>query len=301
MAFAFKQRNDIEGQVRKIARKQIEKALEECRGTDDPFDVVVHNLRRHCKKLRGLVQLIRPHFKDHKKENRAFRDVAQALAGTRDATVMVETFTALLGFDRDQKHGSTIQHGDMLLDWLRGQVGVPPNVSEQAEILADFAKAFESAGKRAKSWSLSGSGFERIGDGLEDTYRLMRTGLREAEREGTPEALHEWRKQTKYHWHHVSLLEQAAPDVLGPRKACLDRLGELLGDHHNLAVLDDTLRRHKEAASKADLILVRKAVAQWQGKLADGAFELGRQLAAEKPSMLRDRFEQYWSLLPKKD
>ncbi|WEK05637.1 MAG: CHAD domain-containing protein [Candidatus Devosia phytovorans] len=299
MAFAFRQQGGIGEQVRKIARKQIERALEECDAQDADFDRTVHGLRRRCKRLRGLVQLIAPHFKKSKAEDKAFRDAAKGLAGTRDATVMVETFAALVEHDRG--HGGIIEHDGRMLDWLKDQVGTPPDADEQADILQAFAKVFRKARKRARDWDISGHGFARIGDGLEQTYRQMRRDMAAAQDEGTAETMHEWRKQVKYHWHHVSLFQNTAPDLLTPRRQVLDKLGEYLGDHHNLAVLGDLLRQHEEAASKSDLILVRKAIAERQAGLAKDAFALGRQLTAEKPGTLRERFAQYWLLLPKKD
>jgi hypothetical protein len=92
----------------------------------------------------------------------------------------------------------------------------------------------------------------------------------------------------------VGLLHAAAPDLLRARKASLDRLGEMLGDHHNLAVLGDTLAERGDGG-------VREAITEQQAILASDAFALGRQLTAEKPTALRDRFEQYWALLPEKN
>lgn len=297
MGFEFTQRQGIAKQVRDIAREQIDKALEESRHDGEDFGAVVHELRRRCKKLRGLVRLIEPHFKHGKRENRAFRDAADVLAGTRDAAVLVETFGHLLAFDRQRTEGARIDAGQgaLLARWLEGRVGEPPRGEERARFMAEFVALFEAAGRRAKGWTLSGRGFDQIGDGLEDTYRRMREGLALAEAAETPEALHAWRKDAKYHWHHVSLLLPAAPDLLRPRKAAIDRLGEMLGDHHNLAVLDEALADHEAIAT------VREVIAERQAMLAFDAFELGRQLTAEKPRMLRSRFEQYWSLLPRRN
>ncbi len=296
MGFEFTQRTGIARQVRDIAREQIDKALEESRQDAADFGAVVHELRRRCKKLRGLVRLIEPHFKHWKRENRAFRDAADVLAGTRDAAVLVETFAHLLAFDRQHTDGARIEaeQSDGLAQWLAGRVGQPPTGDDRARFMAEFVELFEAAGKRARDWSLSGRGFDQIGDGFEATYRRMRDGLARAEAAETPEALHAWRKDTKYHWHHVSLLLPAASDLLRPRKAAIDRLGEMLGDHHNLAVLDETL------AGRDGIAAVREVIAERQAVLAFDAFELGRQLTAEKPAMVRKRFEQYWSLLPGK-
>jgi hypothetical protein len=296
MGFEFTHRSGIEAQVRDIARDQIDKALQECGDSEIEFGALVHKLRRHCKKLRGLLRLTEPRFRHWKQEDRAFRDAASSLAGTRDAAVLVETFAHLTTLDRKREDGARMDAGQAaaLTTWLEARVTPPPAGGDRQRFLEQFAGLFEAADERAGNWSLSGQGFERIGDGLADTYRRMRDGLAHAEAEQTAEALHDWRKDTKYHWHHVGLLHATAPDLLGPRRASLDRLGEMLGDHHNLAVLAETLAEHRDGAS------VLSAIAEQQAKLASDAFILGRQLVAEKPAMLRDRFEQYWSLLPEK-
>lgn len=297
MGFEFTRQGAIEKQVREIACEQVGKGLEEAQERNADFDKVVHGLRRRCKKLRGLLRLIRPRFKQAPLEDRAFRDAAAGLSDHRDAAVMVETFGSLLELDRQRDGGSRIgaEQAAGLMQELKARAGSPPDAAEAARLLEDFIDIFEAARARIDKWHLSGRGFDQIGDGLEDTYRRMRNGLDTARSDVTAEAMHEWRKDTKYHWHHVSLLQPAAADILRPRRASLDRLGELLGDHHNLAVLDDTL------AERDDIATVRAAIAERQAALAADAFALGEQLAAEKPAMLRERFEQYWSLLPEKD
>lgn len=296
MGFQFRHRRNIEKQVQAIAREQIDKALDACRHGDAAFGDVVHTLRRRCKKLRGLVKLIEPHFKHHKLENRTFRDAAGVLSGTRDAAVLLDTFTDLLRVDRDQDGGPRIDagQGELLRHWLAGRIAPPPEGPDRAHALGTFVNLFQSAQLRVEGWSLSGRDFDTIGDGLEDTYRRMREGMAVANAKQTAEALHGWRKDIKYHWHHVSLLRLAAPEILQPRRASLDRLGKMLGDHHNLAILDQAI------APRADVAAIRSVIAERQGKLASAALQLGRQLVAEKPAMLRDRFERYWSLLPEK-
>lgn len=296
MGFEFTQRSGIEAQVRELAREQIDKALAEAGQEGVDFGKVVHGLRRRCKKLRGLLRLIEPHFKNWKRENRAFRDAADVLSGTRDAAVLVETLAHLLAFDRSGEDGARIDadQGTVLTQWLEGRVGSPPEGDDRARMLEEFVELVQAAGKRVKDWSLSGRAFDKIGDGLVDTYRRMREGLASAEAEQTAEALHDWRKDCKYHWHHVTLLLPAAPDLLRSRRAAIDRLAEMLGDHHNLAALDETLAAHEAIAT------VREVIAERQAMLAFDALVLGRQLTAEKPAMLGDRFAQYWSLLPGK-
>ncbi len=299
MSFEFTQRRRIAHQVREIAGEQISKAIEESGAGADAFDDVVHRVRRRCKKLRGLVRLVEPHFDGFAEENKAFREAANGLSSTRDAAVMEETWLALVTFDI--KHSGP----DAMPSELTNKVGAAFDAREKEsaqtaspeKLLGDFRQIFEEAGERASHWHLTGSRFERIGDGLEKTYRGMRKAMHSAEHTQAPEQMHDWRKVVKYHWHHVGLFLPAAPAMLAARKDALGKLGDKLGDHHNLAVLEDTLGK-MDILGAGERDVVRKAIAGQQAKLSEGAFVLGRQLAAERPSALRARFEKYWALLP---
>lgn len=296
MGFAFTHQRGIARQVRSIAGEQISKALAECEASDGNLDETVHGLRRRCKKMRGLLRLVEPHFSDFAAENRAFRDAADGLAGARDSAVMVETFKALMAADAGRA-GLDAELSGRVYQRLQQRLAEASGSDNGPELLAAFAGLMRAAGKRIEEWSLSGSGFSRIGDGLEETYRRMRKGMRAAMADSTADALHDWRKDTKYHWHHVTLFEACAPDLLAGRRTLLDDLGELLGDHHNLAVLDETLNGERRLAG-SDIMAVQKLIVARQVELTRRAFALGRQVTAEKPAVLRQRFEDYWALLP---
>jgi CHAD domain-containing protein len=297
VGFSFNQQGKVVEQVRQIAGEQVSKALEDV-STGGEFGGTVHRLRRRCKKLRGLLRLIEPRFDDFKKENAAFREAADSLAGTRDAAVMLQTFDALVRFDSASDAARQIEQE--LADAVRAELeaGVTAiGKAEQRRLLHCFSELMTPAARRVPDWAIEGADFDCLGPGLQSTYRRLRVGMDAAMDEQTADAFHEWRKDTKYHWHHVSLLETTAPELLQGYAALLDQLGELLGDHHNLAVLDAALAGMKGRVD-GDIGIVRGVAAERQSMLAVRAFGLGRQLAAEKPRALRRRFAQYWHLLP---
>jgi CHAD domain-containing protein len=293
MSFAFTHRKNVEAQVCAIAREQIDKALAETEVGNDDAGAVVHGLRRRCKKLRGLIRLVRPDFDGAEKENAAFRDAAASLSLARDAAVMVETFDGLLKFDRKSADAQigTSEATDIAAA-LREQASAAGQ--GHTDQFRAFRRIFLKARERVKDWSIDGRGFDALGDGLAANYKLFRKRLARAEDEPLPEHLHEWRKAAKYYGHHISLFRRAAPDLLNGPQAAVDALGDLLGDHHNMAVLAETLNILGFKGSAIDVIGLQ------QEHLAKTAFGLGRQLAAEKPEALRRRFEVYWSLLPEK-
>lgn len=299
MGFAFRQRDGIGAEVRRMATEQIDKAIEDA-ASGEAFAEVVHRIRRRCKRLRGLLRLIKPHFEDFDRENAAFRDLAASLSGARDKAVTTQTFESLVAYDAGR--GGDAELGATLVEQvgttLRRSVGSELDAAQQASLLAAVRSGMGAARRRATEWTLDGKGYATIADGLEATYRRLRQGLDTARASEAAEDLHAWRKHAKYHWHHVGLFAHAAPDMLAGRKELLDKLGEQLGDHHNLVVLDGTLAGI-EGLAAPELAQVRRLIAERQGTLARQAFHLGGQLTAERPGTLRSRFGDYWRLLPR--
>lgn len=294
MGFSFSQRSKVGSQVRKIAAEQIEASIADI-GAAGNFDDTVHELRRRCKKIRGLLRLVRPHFADFHVENAAFRDAADTLSAARDAAVMLDTFEAVL--KDDAARSLPAETGNRLRRALEENVRRVSREQDRAGLLDAFSEAMVAARLRVAHWRFDASGFALIEPGLRDIYARMRNRLRAAEKGGEDDVFHDWRKDTKSHWFHVSLLKDCAPDRLGARKDQLDTLGEYLGDHHNLAVLAEGLEMLTGAL---DPVLSR-VIAGRKDALADKAFLLGRQLTVESPGALVARFEQFWKLLPKDD
>ena len=302
MTFAFDQQSGVQGQIRSIAIQQVDRAVAACRGDDD-FDAIVHGVRRRCKKLRGLLRLIEPGFEGFDTENKAVRAAAAGLSGTRDAAVMGGTFEALLAFDRAEGREGRIKSGsaDAITAMLQRRAGEGALNVDRRRLLDAFCETMTEVGERARSWRIKGRGFAAIAGGFELTYRRLAAGTDAAAApDATAEALHEWRKHAKYHWHHVSLFTRAAPDLLGDLKHRLDQLAELLGDHHNLHVLGEHLAADPDLDSPAAERTLGDVIAERQAVLADHALALGRQLTVEKPGAIGRRFKHYWQLLPEK-
>ena len=289
MPFAFTARNDTADQVRRIALEQVEKALRDAREVDGGVDATVHRVRRRAKRVRGLLRLVKPSFEAYARENAVVRDAGRKLSGRRDAIVVQETFEGLL------IAGHLVLAEDGLSAVRVSLLDNAGTTEAGADVLGDFAGLFAALSERIPEWRINGRGFGVINDGLEANYRRFRRAMARARSSGRAEDLHEWRKAAKYHWHHVTLLERAAPEVLGANLKTLDDLGERLGDHHNLHVLAERIEASelppavKEAA--------QAAIGKRQNDLAKAAFALGSQLAAERPEALRDRFAAYWKLL----
>lgn len=292
MGFSFDQRKDMARQVRAIASDQIDAAIQVAQADGD-FHKTIHRLRRRCKKVRGLLRLVRPNFPKFDIENAAIRDAAKTLSVARDAAVLIETFDQLL--DETPELDLPRDRLRSLRAALELSAAAIAAGQDRQLLFSQFALAMSTIRNRLDDWKLKGDGFDLIEPGFAATYIKMRKSMRAAKREKTALAFHDWRRDAKYHGFQVSLLRSSAPAVLGGRKASLSQLGQLLGDHHNLAVLAGKLAI---IAGPVDPALVR-AIAEKQAGLAKKALDLGPQLTVESPAALVSRMEKLWKRLPK--
>lgn len=294
MTYHFKRgEGSVEKRLREIAASQIDKAIAEIDDPDIDTKETVHQVRKRAKKLRGLIRLVRPAFDDYKFENASFRDAASDLSYVRDAEANVETYDDLMTF-----HEDTIGAADFApirngLVERRAEISCSKGLDEK---LAAFRETMAAARARAADWCLDEKGYEAIAGGLGKTYKRTRKAMRRADEEPTPERLHQWRKRVKYHWYHARLLREIWPEMMEAHVAAADTLSDLLGDHHDLAVLRETLLADPRAfAQEPELEAFIGLIAARQAVLEQEAFMLGRRLLAEKTSALVARWKAYWS------
>jgi hypothetical protein len=100
----------VQDGVRKIAIELIDDAIGTANHRGRDFHETVHSLRKACKKLRGLIRVVRPVFDDYRTENAVFRDAGRHFSFLRDGGVMIETYDGLLEEYKDQVDRSKFAH-----------------------------------------------------------------------------------------------------------------------------------------------------------------------------------------------
>jgi CHAD domain-containing protein len=289
MAYRLKRKESAAEAVRRVAREEIAKGIDAAGGTA-PLSERVHDARTSCKKLRGLLRLVRPQLGDvYRRENVFLRDAARSLAAARDEAVILDTFDGLI------RRGARHVDPDAVAA-IRAALhppAPPPSDGDFAGLLTAFADSFRDLRDRIDDWRVEDGGFAAIKDGLKDVYRRGRKAMRKAFKTDDPADFHEWRKQAKYHWYHVRLLRNVWRPVTEARAGELERLSDLLGEDHDLTVLAAAVRELTGCDphhTKAILDLIDRRAA----KLRSEAEPLGRRLYAEKPKRFVRRFRSYW-------
>ena len=283
----------VEAGVRRIACEQIDRAIAEIDDPDLPRAQAVHQVRKRCKKLRGLIRLVRPVFDDYGRENAVCRDAAKPLAELRDAAVHVETYDMLVETYADQIDRRAL--GSVRRRLTLRRKATERVVDAEARI-AEMRNSMVELRGRASRWRLKADGFEAVAGGLGRTYKRARKTMAKARGRPGPERLHEWRKRAKYHWYHERLLRPVWSKPMKAHADAADDLGELLGDHHDLAVFRDTIAAEPKAFGRIeDVETLIGLIERRQAELEARSFVAGARLFAEPGDALKARWGSYWS------
>lgn len=258
----------IPDSLRRVGREQLDAAAAGLYRPDDPVEAV-HDARKRIKKTRALLRLARPALgrRQFRVRNRALRDQARALSGTRDADVLAETADALA----ERFPGQVPQD---LRDALRAP-GADPGELPAAEGRR-LARAVDA-------WPVERVDARALERALVGTYRRARAAFAAADADPSATNLHEWRKRVKDLWYQQRLLEDAWPGVLKAQAGEAKALSKLLGHDHDLVAL-------RERVDDDD---VRRLIDRRRAELLDEARALGRRIFAERPKAFRRRLREY--------
>ena len=295
MAYRWKPGASSHANLRRLARNQLRAAIGELTEPEKQPAEAVHQARLHLKKLRALLRLVRAEAGSaFAEENARYRDISHELSRERDAQATLDALKQLT------EHAERAWHVDPgrlaalgpARQWLVDRR--PSGSCTDAHSADDLADRLRAALDEAQRWTSRARDDKTIWAGFEQSYRRGRRALRRAIAEPTPEALHEWRKQVKYHRYHVRLFQDAWPALLTAHYDELKRLSDLLGDDHDLVVLRQTLAEAEGSLSSDVLDDIIGLIERRRAELCSAALPLGQKLYGEKPKRLARRLRGYW-------
>ncbi len=304
MSYQLDPDKKLDQEVRRVTQEQLEKAVDSLDHRNVDLAEAVHDVRKRLKKIRAVIRLVRDELggEAYREENTFFRDLGRRLSDLRDSWVRVETVTQLeTGFEEILDDGALrpvrrrllARHKRLLRKMRREQA-----VFE--EVRAELVRSRQ----RVEEWDI-GSGedaFERVRPSLRRVYKRGRKALCKAQKDPTSENLHEWRKRAKYLWNHLRLLKPLWPEVLSATGEEIHILTSYLGDDHDLAELEHSLRR-AEVAPGDELSEPEESAMQalWglscrrRLELQEKAWPLGHRIYAEEPDDFVNRIGGYWN------
>ncbi|HSI12305.1 MAG TPA: CHAD domain-containing protein [Chthoniobacter sp.] len=293
MSFRIKTRGRIGASLKRVADQEIAAAVAELQSMEaGSVSDAVHAARKHFKKLRALVQLLREPLgaKVVKEEQAFYRDTGREFQRLRDAYAQAATLRGLVDRFFDTRRPPIVQAAGRVL--AAEETSARRKMARNAVGPAVLA-GLNNARLRVAEWELDDFRWKDLRAALRRSYRRARDAWGHASAEPRPRALHDWRRRTKDLLYHILLCHSIAPDFMEELAGELEVIGEFLGDDHDIVVLRELLERHprhippgQARDSFFEMFSLRRE------ELLDAAFDLAGRTFAESPDGFIEALER---------
>ena len=302
MGYRFEPGASLDAEFRRIAGEQIGKAEKALGPEAGDRHVAVHEARKRCKKLRGLLRLVRdarPGF--YARENARFRDLARSMSGVRDRAALIEAIDAL-----EEHFGG--EADDKAFGALRKPLQERLKRAEEADVGPAIEAALQSFGEarhRLDGFVIGRKAKESdpaiiLSEGYGRTYRRAVKAMARADTTRGAGDFHELRKRMKYHAMHLQLLGPVWPEALAPFEAVAKTVAENLGRDHDFAVLRTEVAEAPDAfGSRTQVSAMLGLIDRRQTELREASLAAVRRLLAEEPDAAAARIRSLVSVAGK--
>lgn len=245
----------------------------------------VHFLRTTTKRLRALLQLIRPVIEGtvFERENARLKKAAFRLAPFRDRAVAGETLKAL-------GKSSAILWQSGLADC----VGKVRSAGSRRSAMRAAGRDLEQSRLGFHRLRIRGEGWAAFGPGLMKIYRQTRRRMKEAYAHPSDEGFHRWRIRVKQLDYLLQWLDPVWPKHFSKMRRNLHELEKKLGADHDLVVLLHLLEETPCDFDDAAVEQVKRAAAKKSGDLRRVSAPLGAKALGVTPRGFRRACERRW-------
>jgi len=280
MSYQLKHGQTLGDNLRRICRKQIEGAIAITTGEKKASDTPVHGVRKHLKKARAALRLVRKEIGHglFREQDRCLRDVGRLTSEIRDAEVRLQTVRQLQGITQRRGRGVYAKLEGVLMLELENFMAAFAEWQTQAVPMLERAHA------NIDCWPLDQFNCKQLRCAVQRTYKGARKALASAEATPTVENFHRFRTKAKRLWYELRILRPINPVVLKNLSDDLRALANLLGRAHDLSFLGDRLRgRDQKSEWEREGHKLLAVIKVSQGDLQRGAAELAEHFFAERP------------------
>jgi CHAD domain-containing protein len=280
MSYQLRKDETLGNGLRRICRKQVELALAIATGKKEGEDTPVHETRKHLKKARATLRLVRKEIGRglFKRQDHCLRDVGRLISDIRDAEVRLQTVRQLQSITRRQKRRSYQKVEEVLM------LEMENFIAAFAEWQVQAVPMLERVRDDIDNWPVEQFDHKQFHRSVQRTYKRGRNALADAKRNPTAECFHVFRTEMKQLWYQLRILRPMNPVVLKELTDELSSLGDLLGRAHDLSFLEKRLRQESGRSDWQreghELLAVIEAS---QSDLQRGAADLAERFYAERP------------------
>jgi CHAD domain-containing protein len=248
---------------------------------------LVHDTRKAIKRMRALARLLRGVIgeREFQSVNSRLRDTARRLAPSRDSAVRLSTLLRLIALHPKALALEGIERLRAQLEAELTQAN-PPVCDPR--MLSDIAEMR----RELSHWNVLDHDLGALTPGLRRIYGEGHRRYARAKRKNArPQDRHDWRKRVKALYYTLDMLGgESAKGTHGVTRRT-ERLGETLGEEHDLWVLSVYVEEHPQALAQSDRSqkVLLKLISKRRKRLGKRALADGAQIYADPPDKFTRR------------
>lgn len=241
---------------------------------------LIHEARKTIKRMRAMARLLRREIgeREFSDVNASLREAGRRLAGVRDAEVRLATLQDLRKRYPDELAGEWMQ---ALLARLALERSGSERPDRESAMLADII----AMRRDLLRWNLLEPDADALAAGLGSIYRDGRRRYKRVKRShglDDPERMHDWRKRVKSLYYALDMLGGRHTSATAKPARRADRLGETLGQEHDLWMLAEYLQS-AELLDRAPQEQLLALIERRRRRLRRRALKLGGRLYSCTP------------------
>lgn len=285
LASIFRPARQLRRIFRELTFEAVEAISKPAIGMED-----VHDARRCIKRARATLRLMRSVIGEvnFTREDNTLKAAADSLDALRDSEVALQTIDDLIERCKSGRTRARLQSCRLQLQQAHRE-----SQASQGTSVSQAVALLETAATQSRDWTISDAWYS-ITEAVEQAYRRARRAYRQAGDSPDQSTLHALRKRTQY------LRNALEAVVIQPSRSMerlvrrLSRLADLLGEDHDLAMLQTTLKTHRRGRLPAELRTVQSMIEHRRARLQARAFRRAARLYRSKPSRFATEFENHW-------
>src|SRR5262249_39322712 len=193
MSYELRHGETLGDNLRRVCCKQIEGAIAVAKGEVPSNDTPVHEVRKHLKKARAALRLVRKEIGRglFQEQNHALRDVGRLTSEIRDAEVRLQTVRQLKDVINKRGRNSYGKLEGLLILELENFMAAFAEWQKQA------VPMLEQVASAVDCWTLDQYNCKQLRRAVQSSYRQARKALAKATANGTAEDFHAFRTKAK--------------------------------------------------------------------------------------------------------
>jgi CHAD domain-containing protein len=251
---------------------------------------LVHDTRKTIKRMRALARLLREEIgeREFRRVNTRLRYAGRRLATSRDSVVRLSTLLRLTAL---HPKALALEGVERLRTQLEADLSQADHPECDPRVLDDVAEMR----RELSHWNLLDHELHALTPGLRRIYREGRRRFARVKRKNArPQDLHDWRKRVKALYYALDMLGgENAKGARGVTKRT-ERLGEALGEEHDLWMLSMYIEEHPQALGQSDRSreVLLHLIAKRRKRLRDRALAAGARVYSDPPGKFTRRIAQ---------